>query len=314
MLRKPGHVPVLLGPAVDALNIRADGIYVDGTYGRGGHSEAILARLGKEGQLVVMDRDPQAIADAHARFDDDSRVTVCHDDFAALEPLTRRLGIFGRVNGVLLDVGVSSPQLDDPARGFSFSSDGPLDMRMDPGSGESAADWLARADQEEIARVIRDYGEERQARRIARRIVARRAERPITRTAELASLVAGAVKSGSRDIHPATRTFQALRIQVNEELSALERALEAAIDLLAVAGRLVVISFHSLEDRLVKQALVRASSPPPASRRLPVASAFRPRLRLVGRLLRPDPAEIESNPRARSARMRVAEKLPGAAS
>lgn len=308
------HVPVLHGPALDALRIRADGIYVDGTYGRGGHSTAMLARLGKDGRLVVIDRDPRAIADAQLRFAGDERVTIQRANFADIGAISDELGLTGRVDGFLLDIGVSSPQLDDPERGFSFQHDGPLDMRMDPEAGESVADWLARAAEEEIARVIREYGEERFARRIARAIVRRRAEgRAVTRTAELAALVSDAVPGGPSKIHPATRTFQALRIYINDELGALDRVLADGIDLLAPAGRFVVISFHSLEDRRVKRAFVRASRPPPASRRLPSVETFVPSLRLIDGLVRADDDETELNPRARSARMRVAEKPAGEA-
>lgn len=294
--------------------MRADGIYVDGTYGRGGHSRAMLARLGEDGRLVVIDRDPRAIADAQARFAGDERVTIRRANFADIGAVADELGLSGRVDGLLLDIGVSSPQLDDPERGFSFQHDGPLDMRMDPDTGESAADWLAHAEEGEITRVIREYGEERFARRIARAIVRRREEgRPVTRTAELAALISDAVPGGPAKIHPATRTFQALRIHINDELGALDHVLDEGIDLLAPAGRFVVISFHSLEDRRVKRAFARASRPPPASRRLPSVETFVPRLKLIGGLVRADEDEIECNPRARSARMRVAEKPAGEA-
>ncbi len=305
---EPEHVPVLLEPALDALRIRADGIYIDGTYGRGGHSAGVLARLDKEGRLVVLDRDPQAVADAQARFAGEGRVTIRQANFAAVGQVASELGLGGRIDGVLLDVGVSSPQLDEPERGFSFQHDGPLDMRMDPDSGPSLGDWLAGAETDEIARVIRDYGEERHARRIARAIVAARQNTPIETTAELARIISAAVPGPPAPRHPATRSFQAFRIFINDELGALEQALDAAIEVLSPGGRLVVISFHSLEDRLVKQCFARASRPPPASRRLPPVDTFRPRLKLVGRLIRPDDNELQHNPRARSARMRVAEK------
>ena len=308
------HVPVLLQPALDALEVRPDGIYVDGTYGRGGHSSAILARLGPAGRLVAVDRDPEAVADASRRFGGDERVTVCRAGFADIARLARELDIEGRVSGLLLDLGVSSPQLDEAERGFSFREDGPLDMRMDPESGESAAAWLARAGEDEIARVIKEYGEERFARRIARSIVMARTEQPIERTAELAAVVARAAGPGPADRHPATRTFQAIRIFINAELAQLEQALADGIDVLEPGGRFVVISFHSLEDRLVKRAFRAAARPPAASRRLPMAPSFTPRLKLVGSLIRPDEREERDNPRARSARMRVAEKLPGAPS
>lgn len=307
------HVPVLHGPALSALRIRADGRYVDGTYGRGGHSAAMLARLGKEGRLVVTDRDPQAIADARAKFADDPRVTIRRANFADIGMVVDELGLHGRIDGLLLDIGVSSPQLDDRQRGFSFQHDGPLDMRMDPDSGESVAAWLARAAEADIARVIRDYGEERHARRIARAIVRERERAPIERTARLAALVSDAVPGPPSPRHPATRTFQALRIFINDELGALERALNAGIDVLAPGGRFVVISFHSLEDRLVKRCFARASKPPPASRRMPAPPDFTPTLRLVDGLRQASDDEIAANPRARSARLRVAERVSGEA-
>ncbi len=313
MARDHEHVPVLHGPALDALRIRADGVYVDGTYGRGGHSAAMLARLGEEGRLVVTDRDPQAIADARAKYAEDGRVTIRRGNFAEIGAIIDELGLTGRVDGLLLDVGVSSPQLDDPERGFSFQHDGPLDMRMDPESGESVADWLARAAESDIARVIKEYGEERFGKRIARAIVKAREEAPIERTAELAAIVSEAVPGPPSPRHPATRTFQALRIFINDELGALEKALDDGIDLLAPGGRFVVISFHSLEDRLVKRRFAKAAKPPPASRRLPAVEAFVPRLKLIGSMIQADDEEIERNPRARSARMRVAEKTAGEA-
>lgn len=309
---KVEHVPVLLQPALNALNVRPGGIYVDCTYGRGGHSRALLGRLDDSARLVVVDRDPEAVAHAERSLGDDPRVSIRRASFAEIGSLAEDLGITGRVSGLLLDLGVSSPQLDSPERGFSFREDGPLDMRMDPDSGESAASWLARAGEAEIARVIRDYGEERFARRIARSIVMARTEQPIESTAELAELVDRALgaRGRERDRHPATRTFQGIRIHVNAELDNLERVLESGIEVLEPGGRFVVISFHSLEDRRVKRAFAHAAKPPPASRRLPPGhEAFRPRLRRIGGLIRPDEAEAEINPRARSARMRVAERI-----
>lgn len=303
------HVPVLLEPALTALNLAADATVVDVTYGRGGHSAAILARLGASGRLIVMDRDPEAIAHARRALGRDERVTICHSNYDGLAELARREGVFGSVDGLLADLGVSSPQLDQSGRGFSFREDGPLDMRMDPTRGESAADWLARVDEDELARVIREYGEERYARRIARTIVKEREQQAIEGTARLAALVASAAGRSSDKIHPATRTFQAIRIRVNDELDALDRMLEQGLDVLAPGGRFVVISFHSLEDRRVKQAWAGASKPPAASRRHPVAPAFQARLRQIGKLVRPDENECRANPRARSARMRVAERL-----
>lgn len=303
------HVPVLLEPTLAGLRIQPDGTYIDGTYGRGGHSREILARLGPRGRLLVVDQDPEAIASARRGMAADPRVVAMHASFTRVGELAQDLGMHGRVDGLLLDLGVSSPQLDTPERGFSFREDGPLDMRMDPTKGESAADWLARATETDIARVIKEYGEERHARRIARSIVMVRSGQRIERTAQLAGIVAQAVGRVSPDRHPATRTFQAIRIHVNRELDALEQALDAGIDLLAPGGRFAVISFHSLEDRLVKRRFQRAARPPPASRRRPCAHAFEPELRLIGRLIRPGAAELEANPRARSARLRVAEKL-----
>ncbi|MFP4207165.1 MAG: 16S rRNA (cytosine(1402)-N(4))-methyltransferase RsmH [Wenzhouxiangella sp.] len=303
------HLPVLLQPALDALNLAADATVVDATYGRGGHSVAILERLGPAGRLIVMDRDPEAIAHARAGLAEDNRVTVWPGSFADLATMARQIGVFGEVDGLLADLGVSSPQLDQPERGFSFREDGPLDMRMDPNSGESAADWLGRVDEDELTRVIRDYGEERYARKIARTIVRERAQQAITGTARLAAVVASAAGRSTDKLHPATRTFQAIRIRVNDELGALDRLLAHGVEVLAPGGRFVVISFHSLEDRRVKQAWTRLARPPAASRRAPAVPSFQPRLRLVGKLVRPDERECAANPRARSARMRVVEKL-----
>lgn len=307
------HVPVLREAAVDALNVRGSGIYVDATFGRGGHARRILDRLGPAGALLALDADPDAIAHGRDTLAGDARVTLVHCNFRELADVVRTRVESGRVDGVLLDLGVSSPQLDDAARGFSFREDAPLDMRMNPDAGRTAAEWLADVDERGLADVLSTLGEERFARRIARAIVKARARAPIETTARLASIVADAVPAGAARasrVHPATRTFQALRIAVNAELDALDEALAAAIEVLAPGGRLVVISFHSLEDRRVKRAIRAASQPPPASRRQPAAVAFRPRLRRVGSLVRPGAEEIEHNPRARSARMRVAERLP----
>jgi len=304
-----GHVPVLLQPALTALNLSEDAVVIDATYGRGGHSGAILGQLGAAGRLLAVDQDPVAVAHARSCFDGDARVMVCHARFDELDRVARDQSIHGRVTGLLMDLGVSSPQLDDPDRGFSFRDDGPLDMRMDPTRGEPASAWLARADEDELARVIRDYGEERFARRIARSIVKARTEQPLTGTARLAAVVAAAAGPSAPERHPATRTFQAIRIHINDELGALERALALGVDVLAPGGRFVVISFHSLEDRRVKQAWRALARPPAGSRRMPLERPFRPRLKLVGGLVRPDADECAANPRARSARMRVAEKL-----
>ncbi|MBB3191613.1 16S rRNA (cytosine(1402)-N(4))-methyltransferase RsmH [Halomonas cerina] len=302
------HASVLLDGAVDALVHDRAGAYLDGTFGRGGHSRAILARLTREGRLLAIDRDPQAIAAAATITD--PRFAIEQGDFARLGDIARDHGLHGRLAGVLLDVGVSSPQLDDPARGFSFLRDGPLDMRMDPTRGESAAAWLARADEGEIARVFKAYGEERFARRLARAIVARRGERPFTRTADLAEVIKAAHPAWEKGKHPATRAFQALRIQVNGELEQLGAALEAALEALAPGGHLVVISFHSLEDRRVKRFIrdhVRGDTQVPRGVPLRDDQILR-RLEALGKARRPGATEVEANPRARSAVMRAARK------
>ena len=305
------HRTVLLDEAVNALITRVDGVYVDGTFGRGGHSRAVLAQLGQGGRLIAFDKDPQAIATARAIAD--PRFEIVHESFASLAPALAARGV-ERVAGVLLDLGVSSPQLDDPARGFSFRADGPLDMRMDPTRGESAADWLARASQQELTEVIRDYGEERFAVQIAKALVARRAESdrlgPLSSTGELAEIVARAVKTREKGKDPATRTFQAIRIHVNQELAELQVVLEAALSSLEQGGRLVVISFHSLEDRIVKRFMQAQSAAPVIDRRLPIRAVDLPSapMKLVGRFFA-SAAEVEANPRARSAVMRVAERV-----
>jgi len=302
------HAPVLPHEAIEALVVRPEGTYVDGTFGRGGHTRLLLQRLAPSGRLVALDRDPEAIAAARADagLRDDPRFSIHHTTFAGMREVLASLGI-ARVDGVLLDLGVSSPQLDDPARGFSFRADGPLDMRMDPTRGESAEAFLARADARSIAGVIRDHGEERFAAQVARALVARREEgRPVRTTRELAEVVARAVKTREAGQDPATRTFQALRIFVNAELDELERGLEAALDVLAPGGRLVVISFHSLEDRRVKAFIVRESRAP-FDRRAPFAPTPAPRLKSIARV-RAAEAEVRANPRARSAVMRVAER------
>jgi len=303
MAEAPDHRPVLLEEVLEVLDVRAQGRYVDATYGRGGHARAILARLGPEGRLLVLDRDPEAVAHARARLGADPRVDVAHASFARLGELLDGRGWRGRVDGVLMDLGVSSPQLEDPARGFSFLREGPLDMRMDPAAGESAAEWLARAPEREIARVLRDYGEERYARRIARAIVR---ARPLRTTRELAEVVAAAVPRREPGRHPATRTFQAIRIHVNRELEALRAGLEQAVEALAPGGRIAVISFHSLEDRIVKRFLRARARPAPPAPGLPAPP---PTLRLLGRPRRPGEAEVAANPRARSAVLRAAERL-----
>jgi 16S rRNA (cytosine1402-N4)-methyltransferase len=303
------HRTVLLGEAVDALIWNPDGIYVDGTFGRGGHSRAILGRLSPRGRLIAFDKDPDAIAAAtqhEASRVDDPRFSICHDSFAQMQTALAAQGI-AHVHGVLLDLGVSSPQIDTPERGFSFRFDGPLDMRMDTTRGESAADFLARADERHIAQVIRDYGEERFAVPIAKALVARRTGgHPVRTTGELSEVVARAVKTREPGQDPATRTFQALRIQVNAELEDLEQGLSAALALLAPGGRLAVISFHSLEDRIVKTFIARESKHE-VDRRAPFAEPKPMRLKALARI-KPGAAEVAANPRARSAILRVAER------
>jgi len=307
------HSTVLLQQAVDALVTSPDGIYVDGTFGRGGHSRLLLSRLSPQGRLVALDRDPQAVEAASSGQTrvDDPRFSIHHTNFAELPTVLATLGI-RRVDGLLLDLGVSSPQIDDPARGFSFRFDGPLDMRMDTTRGESAAEFLARADERHIAEVIKDYGEERFALQVAKALVARRESgNPVRTTRELSELVAGAVKTREPGQNPATRTFQALRIFVNAELEELQQGLSAALDLLAPGGRLVVISFHSLEDRIVKTFIARESREV-VDRRAPFAAPKPMRLRSLGRV-KPGADEVQGNPRARSAVMRVAERTDVAA-
>jgi 16S rRNA (cytosine1402-N4)-methyltransferase len=303
----PAHVPVLFAQVMEGLAVRKEGTYLDGTFGRGGHARGVLQRLGPGGRLLLMDKDPEAIAVAGREFGGDGRVAIHRGSFA---DLARWSATDAGLDGVLFDLGVSSPQLDVAERGFSFGKDGPLDMRMDPEAGESAAEWLVHASEKDIADVLWTYGEERQSRRIARAIVSRRAETPLLRTAQLADLIASAMPRGDSKIHPATRSFQAIRIFINRELADLETGLEAAHARLNAGGRLAVISFHSLEDRIVKQFMAKHAKAPPANRRMPVEVAFVPTLRLVGGAQRADEAETAANPRARSAVLRVAERLP----
>lgn len=291
------HRPVMLDETLAGLDVRSGGIYVDGTYGRGGHSSAILQALGSSGMLHALDQDPEACAHAWKAHGARTNFRIHHRNFSELRALAEEAGIAGKIDGILLDIGVSSPQLDDAQRGFSFSNDGPLDMRMNPRTGLSAAEWLARAREEEIADVLWKYGEERNSRRIARRILESRAEQPLTGTAQLAALIATVPGPRSRHIHPATRSFQAIRIFINRELDVLEAALAQAVDVLAPGGRLAVISFHSLEDRIVKRYL-RAQGQGDA-----------PRLRVLKKQM-PSDAECAENPRARSAMLRLAERLP----
>ena len=301
------HTAVLLEQAVDGLKVRGDGCYVDCTFGRGGHSRLILARLGKAGRLLALDRDPQAVT-AGGEIDD-GRFGILQGRFSRLAELAAQAGVT-RADGILLDLGVSSPQFDDPARGFSFRYDAPLDMRMDPGGGTTAAQWLARAPEAEIREVIQNHGEERFAKQIAAAIVAARSRGPVGTTRQLAALVAEAVPTREPHQDPATRTFQALRIHINQELEELSLALPQCVELLGPGGRLVVISFHSLEDRIVKRYLREVANPDRLPRRLPLRAHElpQPRLALIGRAVRPPAAEVAANPRARSAIMRIAEK------
>jgi 16S rRNA (cytosine1402-N4)-methyltransferase len=300
------HTPVLLHEAIDSLVTRPDGVYVDGTYGRGGHARLLLSRLGAAGRLSALARDPAAVLAAAADARADPRFSIHHVGFAQMTATLAGLGVT-QVDGVLLDLGVSSPQIDDPTRGFSFRFDGPLDMRMDPTQGESAAEFLQRADERHIAEVIRDYGEERFALQVAKALVARRESgNPVRTTRELSEVVAGAVKTREPGQDPATRTFQALRIFVNAELEELEQGLNAALELLAPGGRLAVISFHSLEDRIVKTFIVRESRSE-VDRRAPFAAERPSRLKAIARI-RAGETELRANPRARSAVLRVAER------
>ncbi|WP_108652885.1 16S rRNA (cytosine(1402)-N(4))-methyltransferase RsmH [Dongshaea marina] len=304
------HKTVLLHEAVDGLSIKEDGTYIDGTFGRGGHSRLILEQLGPNGRLIAIDRDPQAIAEAQKI--DDPRFEIVHGAFSELASYVAERGLTGKIDGVLLDLGVSSPQLDDAERGFSFMNDGPLDMRMDSSKGETAADWLAYAEAEDIARVLKEYGEERFAKRIARGIVRHREEQVLERTGQLASLIAEVSPTRERHKHPATRSFQAIRIHINGELEQIDEALEAALKVLASEGRLSVISFHSLEDRRVKRFIrkhEKGIEPPPG---LPLTEQQMNQgrsLRSIGKARKPSEQEIEQNVRARSSVLRIAERL-----
>ena len=304
------HLPVLYTRVMEGLQVKEDGTYLDGTFGRGGHARGLLQHLGPGGRLLVMDKDPDAIAHAEQMFAGDARVSIFRGSFASLAQWNETAA---GLDGVLLDLGVSSPQLDVAERGFSFGKDGPLDMRMDPDSGESAAQWINRVEDREIADVLWTYGEERQSRRIARAIVARREKQPFTRTAELAELIASVMPRGKDKIHPATRSFQAIRIHINRELADLEAGLDAAVERLKPGGRLAIISFHSLEDRIVKRFIAGYAKAPAGNRRLPVAQDFTPTLKIIQDAARADAEETAANPRARSAVLRVAEKLGQAA-
>ncbi len=304
------HVPVLFNEALKALNILPSGIYMDGTFGRGGHSGAILEQLDSDGRLLGIDKDPQAVAHAKEVFGDDKRFSIMHGSFAMLEQLAQQSGVAGKVDGLLLDLGVSSPQLDDPERGFSFLRDGPLDMRMDTSSGISAADWLATAEGRDIAQVLKDYGDERFAKRIARAIVEERQEQSITTTGQLAALIERVSPTREREKHPATRSFQAIRIYINRELEDLRQCLEQSLDVLVPGGRLAVVSFHSLEDRIVKRFIRDCERGDDFPADLPVTQEqLKPKLKSVGKAIYPSDEEIASNPRARSAVLRVAERM-----
>ncbi|MFB6422168.1 MAG: 16S rRNA (cytosine(1402)-N(4))-methyltransferase RsmH [Candidatus Malihini olakiniferum] len=311
MPKKYKHTAVLLDEAVNSLNIHADGTYIDGTFGRGGHSKLILSRLGSKGRLIAIDRDPQAIAEAEKI--QDSRFSIIHESFSSMASYVDILGLTGRIDGVLLDLGVSSPQIDDPERGFSFLRDGPLDMRMDPTRGRSAAQWLQKAEADEIVWVLKEFGEERFAKRIARAIVERSRTDPMTCTRELADLIAASSPMKERNKHSATRSFQAIRIYINNELDEIEQALNGALKVLAPLGRLSVISFHSLEDRIVKRFMRHHSRGPQVPVGMPITET---QLNAQGHQIlkkasktMPSAAEIAENPRARSSTLRISERL-----
>ena len=304
------HRPVLLNETIDALNPKEGGIYIDGTYGRGGHAGEILKRIGTTGRLLAIDKDEEAVAEARRQFKLDKRFSIERGSFALLKQIAASQNCVGQVDGILLDLGVSSPQLDDPDRGFSFKQDGPLDMRMDRSAGMSAAQWIAIAGESEISSVLKEYGEEKFARRIARAIVEKREADPIETTAQLARIISDASPFHERNKDPATRSFQAIRIFVNNELGDLKDCLSQVLDVLADGGRLVVISFHSLEDRIVKRFMREKSKGDEFPLGLPIMhSELKPQLRLVGKARRANKSETDANPRARSAMWRVAEKL-----
>lgn len=308
------HQTVLLNEAVvSVLGVR-DGIYVDATFGRGGHTRHLLAQLDAGARVIGFDKDPQAIAAGQALAAEDARFSIVHDSFASILDVMTRMGLAGRVDGVLADLGVSSPQLDDADRGFSFMNDGPLDMRMDVTRGQSAAEWIAEVAEDELARVLFEFGEERHSRRIARAIVRVRAESPITRTKQLADIVAEAHPAWEKHKHPATRSFQAIRIFINNELGDIKQFLRDALRVLKPGGRLAVISFHSLEDRLVKQFFQKEAKGDDFPPGLPVTvDMLKPKLKIVGKAIDPSAAEVDANPRSRSARLRVAQKIAEAA-
>lgn len=304
------HIPVLVKEVLNGLKLRPNGFYVDCTFGRGGHTQAILDQLGREGRILVFDKDPDAIEYARKLADSDKRLSYIYGSFTKLYEEIKRLDQVGKVDGVLFDLGVSSPQLDDSLRGFSFSREGELDMRMDPASGMSAADWINQAEEQEIARVLHEYGEERYARRIATKIVSARREAFISTTSQLTKIIISAIPRQERNKHPATRTFQGIRIFINNELEELHQGLIAAMKVLCVGGRLAVISFHSLEDRIVKRFMRDLATADPYPKDLPItADLLHPKLRIVGKVIKPGKEETEKNPRSRSARLRIGEVL-----
>lgn len=306
------HISVLLSEAVDGLDVKSNGCYIDCTFGRGGHSSVILSRLSEQGRLFAIDRDPTAIA-AAKKFADDARFHIDHQGFAHLQSIAEKHNISGKVDGILLDLGVSSPQLDEAERGFSFMKDGPLDMRMDTSRGQTAAEWLAKADVEDISWVLKTFGEEKHAWRIANAIVDSRDETPLLRTGQLAELIKKTAPQREIKKHPATRSFQAIRMYINSELEQIEKALAASLDVLAEQGRLVVISFHSLEDRLVKQFMKKHSQAKKVPRGLPISDEELnkgKKLQLIGKKQKPSKTEVEENVRSRSSVLRVAQRLP----
>lgn len=312
MIMSNKHITVLLEESVEALNIDPSGIYIDGTFGRGGHSRLILSKLNDKGRLISIDRDPRAIEEAKSIMD--SRFEIVHDCFSNVANIVAARGLTGKINGFLLDLGVSSPQLDESERGFSFMRDGPLDMRMDPTSGQSAAEWLSEADEEDIAWVLKEFGEEKFAKRIAHKIIETRENNPLKSTVQLASLICDAVPFRDPHKHPATRSFQGIRIYINSELKEIEIALAASKALLAEHGRLAVISFHSLEDRIVKRFMKKESSPEEVPYGLPILeSELRKSIAfsIIGKPIKPTSAEIQSNVRSRSAVLRVAQRERG---
>ncbi len=304
------HQPVLLDEVLEGLAIKPEGIYLDGTFGRGGHAAGILQQLGAKGRLLAMDQDPQAVEVAKQRFGEDARFEIVHGNFEGLIDIVNQRGLYRNIDGILLDLGVSSPQLDDAGRGFSFLKPGPLDMRMNPTVGESAAEWLSHVSEQELIQVLREYGEERFAKRIAHAVVTQRVQTPIDDTLQLAELISAAVPKKEKHKHPATRSFQAIRIFINRELDVLEKALHSAVDVLAPGGRLAVISFHSLEDRIAKRFMRDISRGPQLPKDLPIMeSDIQVDFKIIGKAIKPSEEEVSRNPRARSSVLRVLEKL-----